>query len=133
MVTGVQTCALPISAPEPAASATLRLRFHGSMVLLFGESTLATGCYRAAIDGVVVRDQQAKPPSETFDPGAFARTCNGNVHLVRVLATGLDAAREHTLDLEPASGAGKQDGELRLESVCVAGPGAQAALVPASR
>jgi lysophospholipase L1-like esterase len=109
----------------------LRLRFHGSMVMLFGESTLTTGRYRAVIDGAVVKDLAAKPVADFFDPGAFGRACNGNVHLVRVLATGLDLVPEHTLVIQPLPEVGKA-GELRLESVCVAGPGAQAASEPAA-
>ncbi len=116
----------------PAAVAPMRLRFHGSMVMLFGESTIASGRYRATIDGTVVRDLAAKPPADFLDPGAFGRACNGNVHLVRVLATGLDAVAEHVLEIQPLPAAGSA-GELRLESVCVAGPGAQAALDPAAR
>jgi lysophospholipase L1-like esterase len=118
-------------APDDEAP-PLRLRFHGSMAMLFGESTLTTGRYRATIDGTVVRDPAAKTASDIFDPGAFARACNGNVHLVRVLACGLDAGSEHALVIQPLPEAGKA-GELRLESLCVAGPGAQATLEAAGR
>jgi lysophospholipase L1-like esterase len=122
----------PGGAGAPVAEVPpLRLRFHGSMVMLFGESTVGTGRYRATIDGAVVRDLAAKPPADVLDPGAFGRSCNGNVHLVRVLATGLDASAEHALVIQPLPEAGKA-GELRLESVCVAGPGAAAELAPAA-
>jgi lysophospholipase L1-like esterase len=128
---GGGTPSAPGAAPGEPAVQPLRLRFHGSMVMLFGESTLASGRYRATIDGSVVRDLAAKPVADFFDPGAFARSCNGNVHLVRVLATGLDAGSAHALVIQPLPEAGKA-GELRLESVCVAGPGAQAVIEPAA-
>ena len=59
-----------------------------------------------------------------FDPGELARRCGGNVHHAQVIATGLDATREHTLEIEPVFEPGTEQ-ELRLESVCVAGGAAR--------
>ena len=59
-----------------------------------------------------------------FDPGQFARSCGGNVHLVKVLASGLAPGQPHVLIITPQPSA-RAATELRLESICVAGPGAQ--------
>ena len=71
----------------------LQYHFHGRMVLLFGESTAASGKYRVYIDGHVIEQKPPKVKTATteFDPGDFARRANGNVHHVNVVATGLDA------------------------------------------
>jgi hypothetical protein len=81
--------------------------------MLFGESTPTSGGYTARIDGRPVRP-------ETLEPGSFARGASGNVHLVQVLATGLDPEVSDTLEIEPLHRAGSEE-ELRLESICVAG------------
>jgi lysophospholipase L1-like esterase len=113
---------------QPAAAAPLKVRFRGAMVMLFGESTMKTGGYRALIDGKPAERHAGGKTLDTFAPGDFSRTCNGNVHQVQVLATGLDPAAEHTLELQPLPGTGEQ--ELRLESICVAGPGARVTAAP---
>ena len=41
--------------------APLRLRFRGSMVMLFGESTMKSGKYRAFIDGQLVEHREGNP------------------------------------------------------------------------
>jgi lysophospholipase L1-like esterase len=104
------------------APGRLKLHFRGSMVMLFGESTPKSGKYRAYVDGVLVehRDGGAdKPPVNEFDAGHLGRMLKGNTHYVQVIATGLDPAQPHLLEIEPAFDAADQ--ELRLESVCVAG------------
>ena len=107
-----------------AAAQPLLVRFHGSMVLLFGESTLATGTYQASIDGTPVTETVKGAKVPLFDPGQFARSCGGNVHLVKVLASGLAPGQPHVLSITPQPSA-RAATELRLESICVAGPGAQ--------
>ncbi len=109
----------------------LKFRFYGANVLLFGETTLQTGKYRAYIDGDLVQrfDNQGKPVAPEFDPGAFGKAINGNGHHVQVIATGLNPNVDHTLEIEPIFAADTEQ-ELRFESVCVAGalayPGSQA-------
>ena len=73
------------------------------MVLLFGESTLISGKYRVYLDGhlVELKPPKAKTPTSEFDPGDFARRANGNVHHVNIVATGLDPAVDHVLEIEP--------------------------------
>ena len=105
---------------EPQTVAPLRIKFRGTMVMLLGECTLESGKYRAILDGKLVeRAQNGQTPSE-YDPGAFARTIGGNGHHVQIIATDLDAAVEHTLEIEPIFDKNSAQ-ELRLESVCVAG------------
>jgi hypothetical protein len=109
---------------KPAAKnpAPLRVRFTGSMVMLFGECTLKSGKYRIYIDGKPVprRAGDGKILGEDFDAGDFAKRAAGNVHLVQVLAEGLDDSVEHTLEIEPTF-SGDTPQELRIESICVAG------------
>ncbi len=94
---------LPGRAVDP-----LRVRFRGSMALLFGEETPKSCRYRVTVDG---------RPSE-YDAGDVARGASGNVRLVQTVAQGLDPGVWHTLEILPLQGNGQ---ELRLESLCVAG------------
>jgi hypothetical protein len=92
------------------------------MVMLYGESTPASGKYRAVLDGKAVQRKSGdgKPLPPEFDAADFAKRVNGNAYLVQVLAEGLDPTLEHSLEIQPAF-AGDTEQELRLESVCVAG------------
>lgn len=117
----------PAAGASPTATQQaepLKLKFRGSMVMLLGESTLASGRYRATIDGKLVQRQQNGQALAEYDPGAFGRAINGNGHHVQVLAVGLDSSVEHTLEIEPIFAPGAAQ-ELRLESICVAGGAAQ--------
>lgn len=93
-------------------SKPLRLRFHGSTVLLFGEATPASGKYWALIDGHSV----PAGVDGLFDVSS-ARS-GGNTRYVNVLAEGLGGKGWHTLEIIPAL---ERDQVLRMESVCVAG------------
>jgi lysophospholipase L1-like esterase len=110
------------SQPAPVQPAHLRVKFVGSMVMLFGECTSKSGKYRVYIDGKMMPrlTGDGKVLGEEFDAGDFAKKAGGNVHLVQVLAQGLDDSVEHTLMIEPAFAAGMPQ-ELRIESICVAG------------
>jgi lysophospholipase L1-like esterase len=96
-----------------SGAAPLHLKFRGAVALLFGESTPRSGRLRVTIDGHATE----------YNVGGAAGGAHGNVHFDPVLATGLDATKEHTLVLEPLLEAGQ---ELRIESLCVSG----APLVP---
>ena len=100
----------------------LQVRFRGTMVMLFGESTLKSGKYRASIDGkplAQLSSVEMHPPLE-FDSAGLASRSKGNTHHVQVIAENLDASVDHTLVIEPLF-APDQEQELRIESVCVAG------------
>jgi lysophospholipase L1-like esterase len=107
----------------PQEVARLKAKFSGSMVMLFGESTPNSCKYRVYIDGKPVEHQpdKKKPPVTEFDGGHLGRILKGNSHHAQVIATGLDAAVEHTLEIEPIFTAENTEQELRLESICVAG------------
>lgn len=126
-----QTIASNRTEPAPGADkkpatqevSRLSVRFSGSYVQLFGESTSKSGKYRVYIDGQLVARPDAKPTDagkNEFDAGSFAKSANGNVHLNHILADGLDPKVEHTLEIEPVLAA-DQPQELRFESICVAG------------
>jgi lysophospholipase L1-like esterase len=107
----------------PTQPARLEARFTGSMVMLLGETTKTSGKYRVWIDGKAVEHEApgGKEKTDLFDAGWFANCIGGNGHHAQVIATGLDIATEHTIAIEPVLEPGE---ELRLESLCVAGPAA---------
>ncbi len=104
---------------EPARP--LRVRFSGTMVLFFGESTLTSCRYRVLLDGAPAPSHGQGLPGGEYDAAALAQACRGNAHLWTVIAEGLDAAKEHTLEIQPLFEGADKPGELRLESICVAG------------
>lgn len=101
----------------------LRIKFRGRMVMLFGESTPSSAKYRALIDGQVVEHKSGGKVLTEFDGGYLGNMLRGNTHLAQVIAEGLPAETQHTLEIIPLF-TGEADQELRLESICVAGPGA---------
>jgi lysophospholipase L1-like esterase len=112
----------------PQRPAALRVRFRGSTALLFAEATLKSGKYRVLLDG------KPSPFKDGDDMGTFnasATPFGGNMHHVRVVAQGLDLNVEHVLEIQPLLEPGE---ELRIESLCVAGQGAQVlAAIPENR
>ena len=100
----------------------LKVKFSGTMVLLFGESTTKSVKYRALIDGKLVEHKSGdgKQTLTEFDGGTLANMVKGNCHHAQLIAEGLDAGTEHTLEIQPLF-AGEGEQELRLESICVAG------------
>ena len=132
---GVAIASRPAAQPAeepPPQPARLQARFTGRMVMLFGETTKTSGKYRVWIDGKPAEHMSpwTKEKTDLFDAGAFARRIGGNGHHAQVIATGLDGAAEHLLEIEPVLEPGQ---ELRLESLCVAGPDAAVALASAAR
>ena len=110
-----------IASGTPQNIAPLKVKFRGSMVMLYGESTPDSCKYRVAIDGKYTEHQpdKNKPPLQEFDAGILGRMLKGNTHHAQVIATGVDSTVEHELSIEPLlTDTGK---ELRLESICVAG------------
>lgn len=103
-----------------AGASPLKFQIEGSMLLLFGEATPASGKFKVLIDD--------KPAiSEGGPDGIYTAHCaGGNMHMVRILAEGLDAKQPHTLEIIPQLEDGQ---ELRIESICVAGCGASVGLV----
>ncbi len=106
----------------PVESQRLTTSFRGSMVMLFGESTLKSAKYRIWLDGKLVEHREkgeGSPLVVPFDAGQLARKMGGNAHHVQVIATGLDPSVTHQIEIEPLFDG--PDQELRLESICVAG------------
>ncbi len=99
----------------------LKVKFTGTMVMVFGESTPKSGKFRARIDGKLVEHKDGKQTGvRDFDAGRLGVIMKANSHMVEILAEGLDGAQEHTLEIEPVFAAGLEQ-ELRIESICVAG------------
>ena len=61
---------------------------------------------------------RCKGTERTIRSWPFRPASGANGHHAQVIATGLDAPVEHTLQIEPVLDPGQ---ELRLESICVAG------------
>ena len=118
-------------AERPANPARLKVRFSGSMVMLFGESTPKSGKFRAFIDSkpVLPKADKNAPATDLWDAGTLGRRLGGNTHLAPVLAEGLDETAEHTLEIEPVF-TDAAEVELRIESICVAGERAKVTVQP---
>jgi lysophospholipase L1-like esterase len=102
----------------------LTVNFTGSMVMLFGEETTKSGRYQCVLDGkkVTYVPYGWKDAIDYYD--ASAKRFGGNRQHASVIATGLDPAVTHTLQIVPIF-PDAEPTELRLESICVAGPGAK--------
>ncbi|MDB6155603.1 MAG: hypothetical protein JWL90_4056 [Chthoniobacteraceae bacterium] len=107
---------------EPDGVAPLKVKFSGSMVMLFAESTTKSAKYRVIIDGKLVEHKSGdgKQTLTEFDAGSLANVVKGNCHHAQVIAEGLDPTAAHTLEIQPLF-AGEGEQEIRLESICVAG------------
>jgi lysophospholipase L1-like esterase len=90
----------------------LSVRFRGSTVLLFGESTIFSGSFRVSIDGEVVTEIDAAAFGSRFAPSAY---------LNAPVASGLDPNVAHTLTITPLLPE-TEPRQIHLESICVAGP-----------
>ncbi|MBN1828096.1 MAG: hypothetical protein JW884_02980, partial [Deltaproteobacteria bacterium] len=99
----------------------LNMRFSGSTVMLFGESTPISCRYRVLIDGNLSDKNGTGLPEGVFDAARLARACKGNAHLWQVVADDLDPETSHTLEIIPLLEDQNTPGELRLESICIAG------------
>jgi lysophospholipase L1-like esterase len=91
----------------------LRVRFNGRSLLLFGESTPRSCKCRVLIDGEPVKPDQNSMEFET-------RFFEGNGRLWQMVAEGLKPA-DHSLEIQPVFQSADTPGELRLESICIAG------------
>lgn len=112
---------------EPQEVAPLKVKFNGSMVLLFGESTMLSGIYRVTIDGKVMEHMENWKKTDVFDAGGLGKRMGNNAHHCPTVATQLDPAVEHVMEITPLLEADK-DQTIMLESICVAG--GKATVVP---
>jgi hypothetical protein len=94
----------------------LRIEFEGSLVGVFGEMDENGLSFRVRVDGkpLKTRDNQQ---SETWEAHCRAP---GRLFFWRLLASDLEPGR-HVLEIQPQFSAGNEKGQLRIESVCVAG------------
>jgi lysophospholipase L1-like esterase len=110
------------SAKDKASAEPLRVEFDGTMVGLFGEKNGNGLSFRAKIDGrPVLRSTGPKtPPSEIWENNT-RRGGGGNLFSWIELTDKLAPGR-HVLEIEPIFDENTPTGELRIESVCSAGP-----------
>jgi len=99
----------------------LRVEFTGTLVGLFGEADENGLSARVLIDGrpVPYQPDPRKPPEETW-PLDTKRFGQGRLFIWRVLATDLSPG-PHTLEVRPVLPPDAAKGQLRIESLCVAG------------
>ena len=105
----------------PQTVEPLKVNFRGTMVLLFGEETLKSGQYAVKIDGVPVADARDATKEAVFS--ASGVRFGGNRQHVQIVAEALAPDVLHTLEIIPRF-PDDTETELRLESICVAGPDA---------
>ena len=97
----------------------LEVKFRGTSLLLLGERTVTSGKVRVIINGKAIIFN--KRGDDFYE--ASAKEWHNNQFLAESFATGLAPGVEHTLRLEPVF-AENVPQELRIESICVAGPNA---------
>jgi len=98
----------------------LKVRFSGTLVCVFGEMDVDGVGFRAYVDGQLVpyRPDPKKPSQEVWE--ANSKRFGARLFFFRQIADDLPAG-EHTLEIHPAFPEGAEKGQLRIESVCVAG------------
>ncbi|MHC4885749.1 MAG: SGNH/GDSL hydrolase family protein [Planctomycetota bacterium] len=98
--------------------APLIVKFKADSVLLFGEETTKSGKYLAFVDGEPCTWMKWEKSYTEFDLNS--KRYGGNRHHYRMLKTGLDPTKVHTLEIRPLFS--KEDPqELGFESICLAG------------
>ncbi|MHC4886037.1 MAG: SGNH/GDSL hydrolase family protein [Planctomycetota bacterium] len=96
----------------------LIVKFKADSVLLFGEETTKSGKYLAFVDGEPCTWMKWEKTFTEFDLNSTRY--GGNRQHYRMLKTGLDPTKVHTLEIRPLFS--KEDPqELRFESICLAG------------
>jgi lysophospholipase L1-like esterase len=88
---------------------SFRLEVDARAVLIFGESTLASGRYEVAVDGEFLR---------IIDASEIARIIKGDAHHFHVVSESLLQNKLHTIEITPILKPGQ---ELHFESICVSG------------
>jgi lysophospholipase L1-like esterase len=97
---------------------TLRLKVSATSILLFGEATPQSGCFRVRIDGVVVTGNRAqRKDTDLFDANRWK---TGIGHLAYEVVRDLSPDQEHLIEIEPVF-ENDEFHDLRIESICVAG------------
>lgn len=110
-------------AKVPQAVAPFKLRFRGTSALLYGEETIKSGMYSLKLDGkLVVNPNPIAGQAPTVFSASSVRM-GGNRQHVQPVGRNLDGTVEHTLEIVPQFSEDTET-ELRIESLCVAGPGA---------
>jgi len=94
------------------APEALTVKFRGSNILLFGESTVFSGKMVLEVDGKKVKEVDAAAFGTMFNPSAFLNC---------PVVSGLDPDQVHTLRIIPEFAADKPQ-QLHLNSLCISGP-----------
>jgi hypothetical protein len=108
-------------AKDQAAIQPLKLSFTGTFVALFGEADENGLSFKVSIDGqpVLYQENPKTQPTELWNWNT-KRFQVGRLFIWRQLSEKL-APGQHTLVLQPVFPEGQGKGQLRIESVCVAG------------
>jgi lysophospholipase L1-like esterase len=98
--------------------APLIVKFKAASVLVFGEETTKSGKYLAFVDGKPATWTHWEKTYTEFD--LSSKRYGGNRQHYRMLMTGLDPAKVHTLEIRPIFSKDEPQ-EIKLESICLAG------------
>lgn len=99
----------------------LKISFEGTLVALFGEANEEGLGFRVLIDGQPVPFVQKKKDPEPVWPFDTTRFGKGNLFKFQNLSENL-APGKHSLEIHPVFPENVTKGQLRIESICVAGP-----------
>lgn len=96
----------------------LIVKFKAASVMIYGEETNKSGKYLAFVDGKPATWEHWGKKNTVFD--ASSKKYGGNRHHNKMLMTGLDPEKVHTLEIRPIFSDDETE-ELRFESICLAG------------
>jgi lysophospholipase L1-like esterase len=105
----------------------LKVDFTGTFVALFGEADQDSVGFKASVDGkpLLYRHKHSDPGTDIW-PSDTSRWKEGRLFIFRLLANDLTPGK-HTLEITPVFPPDKIKGQLRIESICVAGGASQEA------
>lgn len=99
----------------------LIVKFKAESVMLFGEETTKSGKFAAFVDGEKLSWSRKDKVYDVIDVNSSK--FGGNRHFNKMLVTGLDPEKIHTLEIKPIFD--DKNNELRFESICLAGGDAE--------
>ena len=108
-------------AKDKASVQPIRMEFDGTLLGIFGEADENGLDIQVLVDGQVVK-YQANPKAAPRDTWPFSTKPfgQGRLFIWRVIAADLPPGR-HTVEIRPVFGPEGTKGQLRIESICVAG------------
>jgi len=98
-----------------------RLRFEGTLLGVFGEADENGLGFRVFVDGKLIRYAPPQEPASAVWPADTKRFGTGKLLFWRVISTTLPPG-PHKVEIRPVIAPDAPAGQLRIESLCTAGP-----------